>query len=457
MTAIPLGLSSYKRIQGRLPESLLRNMYVEPAPNEAGKIALLSFPGLVREVDELDGAFRGLFQQPGTFSGDLLAVAGQKAYRIVGAIETELGAIPGTERVWMAANATTAYITTGPAAYSTNGATVSTLATPSSLGFSSVGTINQYFLFSQTGTSRFYWLEPGETVIDPLNFANAESGPDAIIAVVVLGDEIWLFGEATTEVWIPTGNPAAPFQRVGGRGWARGCRDRDSIAKMDNSIYWVGNDGIVYRADAQPVRVSDHTIEERIALSTSVGAWSFALDGHTFYVLTLVGGASPGTFCYDVSTKTWPERKSYGFDYWRARVGLNIGSEVYAGDILEGALWSFDREAFADDDGPMIRVCTGIMNVIGQQVPCDSFSADCSLATTVDPYDNPVATLRVSDDGGNEWKDFGHARVGKVGAYATRLRWGRLGRVQPPGRLFQLIMSDRIGWRVSQASVNEVF
>lgn len=454
MTAVLLGQGSYKRTQGRLPESVLLNMYAERAPTEASGVALLSYPGLKRNVEGLDGAFRGLYQQAGTFSGDLLAVAGEKAYRITGALETELGAIPGDERVWIAANGVRAYITTGPATYSTDGTTVSTLATPDSLGFSSVGYINGYFLFGQTGTSRFYWLEPGETVIDNLNFANAERGPDAILAVVILGDEIWLFGEDTTEVWIPTGDADAPFQRVGGRLYERGCRARDTIAKMDNTIVWVGDDGIVYRADAAPVRVSEHGIEERIALAADLEAWSFALDGHTFYALSMGG---QGTFNLDVSTGQWSERQSYGHTTWRARVGVNVGAQVYAGDAEEGVLWAFDRYAFEDDGAPMVRTVTGALMVSGVRAPCHSFSVDCSTGSTDDPSAIPVAVLHVSDDGGNTWKDMGQGRLGRLGEYDTRLRWPRLGLMKPPGRIFRLIVSDKLSWRVSQANVGDAF
>lgn len=454
MTAVLLGQGSYKRTQGRLPESVLTNMYAERAPTEASGVALLSYPGLTRNVVGLDGAFRGLYQQAGTFGGDLLAVAGAKAYRITGGLETELGALPGSERVWIAANGVIAYIATGPAAYSTNGTTVSTLATPDSLGFSSVGYINGYFLFGQTGTSRFYWLEPGETVVDPLNFANAESAPDAILAVVILGDEIWLFGEGTTEVWIPTGDADAPFQRVGGRTYPRGCRSRDTIAKADNTIFLIGDDGIAYRTDTTFIRVSEHGIEERIALAADLEAWTFALDGHTFYALSIGG---QGTYCFDVSTGQWSERQSYEFATWRARVGVNVGAQIYAGDIEEGILWAFDRYAFEDDEGPMVRTATGAMLMAGVRAPCHSFSVDCSTGSTDDPAARPVAVLHISDDGGNTWKDMGQAGLGRLGQYDARLRWSRLGLMKPPGRIFKLIVSDKVSWRVSQANVGDAF
>lgn len=454
MSIVPLGFGAYKREAGRLPEIICRNMFVEQSPtNQAAGTVLIPFPGLARAVDGLDGPFRGVFQQAGTFSGHILAVAGEKVYTINGGVETELGDIPGSERVVIDANATRAYITTGPQAFSTDGVTVTELATPDGLGFSSVGYINGFFIFSQTGTSRFYWLEPGETVIDPLNFANAERGPDAIVRVVINGDEIWLFGEQTTEVWIPTGDLNAPFQRVGGRLYERGAFSRDSIAKLDNTIFWVGDDRIAYRADATPIRVSNHGIEERLSTATEIESWAFPLEGHTFWALTIL---NEGSFLYDVATGEWPERQTYGRSEWRARMGLDANGTIYAGDAEEGILWQFDRSKSTDDDGPMIRIATGGTPLIGGRVRCNSFGLDCAAGFAA-IGDDPVANLKTSDDGGNTWVDRGNVSIGKQGECGKRVRWPRLGMISPPGRVYRITVSDETPWRISNAKINEPF
>lgn len=454
MPVIPLGFGAYKRTAGRLPEIICRNMFVEQSPtNQAAGTVLIPFPGLVRAADGLDGPFRGMFQQAGTFSGQVVAVAGQKAYLINGGIDTELGAIPGTDRVVIDANATRAYIATGPKAFATDGVSVTELATPDSLGFSSVGYINGFFIFSQTGTSRFYWLEPGETVIDPLNFANAERGPDAIVKVVINGDEIWLFGEQTTEVWIPTGDLNAPFQRVGGRLYERGAFSRDSIAKLDNTIFWVGDDRIAYRADATPIRVSNHGIEERLSRATEIESWAFPLEGHTFWALAIV---NEGSFLYDVATGEWPERQTYNRTEWRVRLGLDVNGTIYGGDAEEGILWQFDRSKATDDDGPLIRIVTGGTPLTGGRVRCNSFALECA-AGWADISERPVVNLKTSDDAGNLWTDRGNVSIGRQGQYDKRVRWSRLGMIQPPGRIYRITMTDPVPWRISNAKVNEVF
>src|SRR5690606_37306686 len=67
------------------------------------------------------------------------------------------------------------------------------ISTPNDIGIFDVATIASYVICIpvQVGEfiGRFYWIEPGEVTIDPLNFATAESSPDGILGVEVSGDK----------------------------------------------------------------------------------------------------------------------------------------------------------------------------------------------------------------------------------------------------------------------------
>jgi len=183
---------------------------------------------------------------------------------------------------------------------------------------SSAAYINGYFLLTVTNSQHFFWLAPGDVNPDPLNFASAENAPDNIAGARRQYDEVWFLGDSSTEVWQTTGDLDAPFQRIAGRLYDKGCVNADTIASTDNTIFWVGNDLIAYRGDAQPVRISDHGIEEKLRLQASgdYSAWSFALDGHTFYALRI---GTLGTFVFDVENpQGWLHWKSYGSETWRA-------------------------------------------------------------------------------------------------------------------------------------------
>lgn len=110
---------------------------------------------------------------------------------------------------------------------------------------------------------RFYWIEPGDTTILPLNFATAESSPDPLVSVRTLGDQFALFGVTTTEMWYPTGDLLAPFARSQGRVFDRGIWV-GSDAQIKDTLLVMDTDGIVYRIDGGgPQRISDNSVEER--------------------------------------------------------------------------------------------------------------------------------------------------------------------------------------------------
>lgn len=124
------------------------------------------------------------------------------------------------------------------------------IAIPNDLGCLGVCSINSYVLVIPVQNSkyngRFYWLNPGETVIDPLDWATAERSPDAILQAVAASDRVWLFGQSTTEAWTTTGDLNAPFQRFSGMLFDRG-QIAGSAVKMKEDIVTVDQDGAVFQ------------------------------------------------------------------------------------------------------------------------------------------------------------------------------------------------------------------
>lgn len=139
---------------------------------------------------------------------------------------------------------------------------------PNDLGIVAVGFIAGFIVCvvtqGQGYNGRWYWIEPGETTIDPLDFATAERAPDPLYSVRVVGDQFWLPGSDTTEIWYPTGDETIPFLRVQGRVFDRGVWEGTDV-ENDGEIIVVDRNGVVYVVGpGGPVRVSDSSIEERI-------------------------------------------------------------------------------------------------------------------------------------------------------------------------------------------------
>lgn len=141
------------------------------------------------------------------------------------------------------------------------------VGTPDDVGIISLGYIASYVVCvpaqGQDINGRFFWINPGETTIDPLDFATAERAPDPIFGVVVFGDQFWLPGSTTTEVWYFTGNADSPVLRVQGIVFDRGAWAGTAIQVKDSMII-VDNEGAVFQVAGGMKRISRPDIEERI-------------------------------------------------------------------------------------------------------------------------------------------------------------------------------------------------
>ncbi len=137
----------------------------------------------------------------------------------------------------------------------------------------SLAQVSSYVLVSVDKSQKFYWINPGEVVIDPLNFASKESSPDPISTMRTVGDQVLIMGEKSTENWYATGNLAAPFAPIEGRVYARGAITGTPVV-VDDGVILVGDDGRVYSIGFQPgdatdtswgvARISNNGIEERV-------------------------------------------------------------------------------------------------------------------------------------------------------------------------------------------------
>ena len=152
---------------------------------------------------------------------------------------------------------------------------LSQVSLPDDAGAISVAHINSFVIvvpvqFESLGTiGRFYWIEPGERIIDPLNFATAERSPDRINQVVTFSDMFWLFGDTTTEPWVTTGSPDAPMQRFQGIIFDRGSWEGTAV-KIRDSMIVVDEEGSVFLINNGQRRISNHSIEERIRKSIQI-------------------------------------------------------------------------------------------------------------------------------------------------------------------------------------------
>ena len=435
MTLIPLGIGSYKRSDGLVPEVVLRNLYLEKDLSgiSPDKTLRIQRPGLTR-TESYPSSIRGLHYRTSTgerliITGITLVVGGQAKGTVAG---------PG-----MAVMVSTPFVTviaSGGAAHLYD-ETVTDLKLPDdapSAGYvQDVDQLNAYAIVLLPN-GRFYWLVPGETKIDALNFATAESLPDKAVAVRRLGDEFWIFGTQNIEVWQPTGDLDAPFQRAAGRNFERGCLARDTVRRFDNTLVWVGDDYQVYRASSVPQVISDPGISERIRRAAgSCSAWTFAIDGHSFYILTIPG---QGRFAYDASTQAWSEFT------WPAWVGYQEAGAIIAGSEADGRIFKVDADAMTDDGIAFERTVTATVPILGKPPRNDSVSigVGCSSDT--------VLRLRWKD-GQDEFPDY-YDEIDVRAPFDVGTLY-RLGQPDQPYRTLEISCVAPVRIRIAGMTANE--
>lgn len=442
---IPVSIAPYRRYD--LPNVKLRNLYVEKTPSSRTQLVFLPRPALERYQEMGSGPIRGMFGAPGALGGSLFAVSGDGLYKD-GAL---LGSIPGSDRVSMASSSSQLLVANDAALYLTDGATVSTVAFPDDAGVSSVAYIDGYFLAARTGTQRFYW----STILDgsawdALDYASAERQPDNLVAITVVNDRIFLFGEIGIEPWVTTGNGDTPFQRIEGQYYNKGCKSRDTIALLDNTVFFVGHDNVAYRIDDRPVRISDNGIEEAIQNSTpeQLRAWAWPWNGNIFYSLS----TAYGTFAYNPATDKWTEMSSYGRDIWRAHIGVFLNGEVYAGDDEEGVIWRLQDDVYTDDGVNIERRWTVLIGTPGY---LDNIMIDANPGQTLDPLASPICECRISRDAGQTFSDYRQAGIGRLGQYRKRIVFRRWGMVDAGGAVLDFRLTDPVGWMIGSMRANE--
>lgn len=355
-----------------------------------------------------------------------------------------------------------------------------------------VATIGGYVLvavqnLNSSTAGRFYWIEPGETWVDPLNFATAELSPDSLISIRVIGDQIWMIGTGTLEVWSLTGDADFPFRRVQGRTFNLGVA-KGSDQVIQDVLVFIGSDGLVYQASGNSLNViSDPSVSERIKrfISSedfndfSIRSWTFDSDGHIFYLLNL--GSTPAlshsTLCYDLSTQMWYQWSHYGVNGMRQHGGCKWpsfpGVPCVVGDPLTGVLWFTDPD-YRFDDSVEVGVVTLIPTVFTAGVPMrmretsktnelyltgsvgspnieftflvdgDGFylvDGDGFYLADVEPRtdflgDPNSIFLEISDDNGKTWFSVSGVTIEKD-QWSQEIVWRSLGLIKAPGRIFR--------------------
>lgn len=468
MAQFPFVGPSYSARVKNLDAQLCVNLYPETGgPTSKTVAALIGTPGLSLWTTLAGGGIRGVLRITPSVA---VVVAGPNVYTLGPSGSSTLrGTVPdGSTPVGMATNGQVVMIVTGYTGYILNPTTGSftQITNPAFLGADKVDFIDGYFVFNQPGTGRFQITGLYTDAIDPLDFATAEGSPDLLISLIVDHREVWLFGENSTEVFFNSGNTDFPLDRIQGAFIEQGCAAKFSVAKADNSVFWLTSDdrgqGMVMRAVGyQPQRVSDHALEYAIAQYSRIDdavAYTYQQEGHMFYVLSFPTGNA--TWVLDCATNMWHQRawrdpSDASLNRHRSNCQMSFADANIVGDWETGNLYRLDLDTFTDNGDliPRIRSCPHLSDPDYRWMVFDALQVDMEVGVGLPSGQgsDPQAMLQWSTDGGYTWSNELWASIGKIGERRRRVRWRRLGRSRD--RVFKVTITDPVRVAIVGASV----
>lgn len=339
-------------------------------------------------------------------------------------------------------------------------------------GVSHCDYMDGFYVACGDGTSQWY----KSAALDGTSWSGTDFGavtgmPGALLNVVAMQSQAWLFKEKSTEAWINTGQAGFPYARNGNSASIEvGIAAPYSAAKLDNTVFWLGRDergaGIVYRANGYtPQRVSDYGVETAIQGYIKAGitiadatAYAYQESGHAFYVLSFP--TADATWTYDCATQSWHERQyrdpATNLPHRdRASVHAFYQGVQLLGDWQNNVLYRQSEDVYTDNGDPILRLRSTVPIADGAGLFFQYFSR---LQIDFDPGvgitgtgqgSDPQVMLRWSDNGGKSWGNYHTGGIGKIGEFLHRTFWTRLGRAR--SRCWEVSWTDPIPGRIMDA------
>lgn len=354
-------------------------------------------------------------------------VIGNKFYSFDGTSLIERGTLKtSVGRCTMAFNDTDqVMVADGNFGYFWDGTNFLSVSSPVAVGH--VAYLGGFGIFNKPGSGQFYITALNNfATVGALDFATAEAYSDDIVRVFVDHSEVWLFGAVSTEVWQLSGGVDFPFARFSNAQIERGISSAFSVAADDNTVFWLGDDGIFYRADGyRPVVISTDAINDIVAkLSAGARAGAdamvYTIGGNKFYTIRF---KEELTLQYNMATGFWSTAKTYLKDDWQV-----MGSAGHYSDFIltPTAIARLKHGLSSDEGGIMER--GGVSAPIeagGNRMTLRSFFLDAEVGRgDVNTPSNVM--LSIARDGetfqNERWRT-----LGKIGEYFRRAVWRNLG------------------------------
>ena len=331
--------------------------------------------------------------------------------------------------------------------------------------------VDNYFVYNRPASQQ--WGASG--VLSPISgntsFSSKDGSPDNLVALIVDHREVYLMGEASSEVWTDVGAVPFPFQRIPGTNTQHGIAAKFSVARFGDSFCYVsrnsrGQAQIMQMKGYVPTRISNHAVENSLANQyvDNAIAWTYQLEGHECYVVSFP--SLELTWSYDLASGMWHKwlytENDGTYTRHRGNCCAVFQGMVLVGDYENGSIYEIDKLNYTDNGQytRRLRRAPHLVSDLQRQYFDElqiQFQPGVGLTGITTPLNNevvgadPQAMLRWSNDGGSTWSKEYWTSIGQIGKYKNRAIWRRLGWARD--RVFEVVVSDPINAVIISANL----
>ena len=325
---------------------------------------------------------------------------------------------------------------------------------------SSATFLDSFYIASIANSKTFQVSAPLDgTTWDPSDSAVKESYPDNIGFVLADHQELLVFGETHSEVWVaPGANPIFPFQPSESYAMSIGIAAPFSACSLRDGPAWIGaslrGQPIAYFAQGfQPQRISTHAVEQAWAKYTTFAdavAFVYEIDGHELWQISFPTGDA--TWVYDrtaslqMGRPQWHEENSFDGAAFHRHRGMShcfVFGANFCGDFANGNIYQMSDTVYQDNGQAIARTRT-FAHVDAQRLRLFFQKLEVDIATTAAA--NLTIAVSWSDDGGVTWvapADFVYVTNGPGGINPNldRIAFYQLGSTQTGSRVFSITIA----------------
>lgn len=456
-------------------ERILINMYAEANGGDPSRpIRLVTAPGTIDRdpSDTITGNIRAMGRADG-FAGGVIIILDGTTVRTwnpsTGTFGTISGTVSGTDRADIAFTQTEMAILSGGNLFISDGSTIAQVTDPDfPSNITSIASLGQRILMTADDGQWFYTDVLDADSINGTNFYTAESAPDDLVCVRVVGEIAFLCGSKTIELWYNDAlSTTDPFSRASNV-VQRGVLSRDSVWELQNALHFVADDFTVCKLiGVEPRIISEPWVARLLegATPADVICAKYEAENHAFFSVNTPDGCA----VFDLATESWHKRLTNAGTSWdwvrivskdgKHYVSKRTGSTFcelsrdYATDE-ETTVASVDTRVTTGGDTRIrvsgdTRVTAGSGSTLGTDIP-RQFTAHIphdggrpalgaihlegskGRGNASGDGSDPVAGLRISNDNGNTFSARRARNLGAQGAYDERTKWERNGRGRRP-------------------------